>query len=278
MPTYPFGQPLTPVIQTDRRPKRVFVLGVYASAVHARWMSPEGKVKVRALAVASEPEIFWRGEGAAAIIRQISMPASLGHLVPADARLNGPSGVVLDERFLAPLGVTRQDAWLCDLLPESRLNPSQRKALDREYMDFVRQGLVPDVTIPPVPRRFCDDDRAAEIVEEILASQAPLLVTLGDIPLREFVARFEPKWAKLSVFGQTAQTYGQEHPLTIGGHALSLLPLVHPRQAGRLGASSGVWAGLHGQWVGMKLGNREAYEAALAQVPHAQPDDVDRKD
>ena len=34
MPTYPFGQPLTPVIQTDRRPKRVFVLGVYASAVH----------------------------------------------------------------------------------------------------------------------------------------------------------------------------------------------------------------------------------------------------
>ena len=27
-----------------------------------------------------------------------------------------------------------------------------------------------------------------------------------------------------------------------------------------------------------RLGSREAYEAALAQVPHAQPDDLDRKD
>jgi len=31
---YPFGQPLIPVIQKDRGPKKAFVLGVYASAVH----------------------------------------------------------------------------------------------------------------------------------------------------------------------------------------------------------------------------------------------------
>ena len=34
---YPFGQELKKVIQQDRTPKKVFVLGVYASAVHARW-------------------------------------------------------------------------------------------------------------------------------------------------------------------------------------------------------------------------------------------------
>ena len=52
---FPFGQPLHEVQQTDRRPKKVFVLGVYASAVHARWIGPEGRDVVKALAVASEP-------------------------------------------------------------------------------------------------------------------------------------------------------------------------------------------------------------------------------
>ena len=37
MLTFPFGMPIMPVQQADRSPKRVFVLGVYASAVHARW-------------------------------------------------------------------------------------------------------------------------------------------------------------------------------------------------------------------------------------------------
>ncbi len=30
---FPFGQPIVPVAQQDRTPKKVFVLGVYASAV-----------------------------------------------------------------------------------------------------------------------------------------------------------------------------------------------------------------------------------------------------
>ena len=34
---FPFGEELKPLRQQDRTPKKVFVLGVYASAVHARW-------------------------------------------------------------------------------------------------------------------------------------------------------------------------------------------------------------------------------------------------
>jgi hypothetical protein len=34
---FPFGEVVRPVVQQDRRAKSVFVLGVYASAVHARW-------------------------------------------------------------------------------------------------------------------------------------------------------------------------------------------------------------------------------------------------
>lgn len=34
---YPFGEEVHCLAQQDRTPKKVFVLGVYASAVHARW-------------------------------------------------------------------------------------------------------------------------------------------------------------------------------------------------------------------------------------------------
>lgn len=58
---FAFGQPLVSVEQKDRSPKGIFILGVYASAVHAKWRDKKGKVLVNALAVASEPYIFWRG-------------------------------------------------------------------------------------------------------------------------------------------------------------------------------------------------------------------------
>ena len=43
MLTFPFGMPITPVRQADTSPKRIFVLGVYASAVHACWAADDGK-------------------------------------------------------------------------------------------------------------------------------------------------------------------------------------------------------------------------------------------
>ena len=48
---FPFGQELHPLVQQDRSPKKVFVLGVYASAVHARWKK-DGQIICQALAVA----------------------------------------------------------------------------------------------------------------------------------------------------------------------------------------------------------------------------------
>ena len=52
---FPFGSVLKKVEQQDKSPKKVFVLGVYASAVHAKWIGADGTVNVQALAVASEP-------------------------------------------------------------------------------------------------------------------------------------------------------------------------------------------------------------------------------
>ena len=125
---YPFGETVHPLVQQDRTPKKVFVLGVYASAVHARWKIGS-KTICPAMAVASEPRIFWDGnpEEAAEIISRIHLPEGLGTLEPAGSHLNGPSAKVLDEHILAPLGFTRKDAWLCDLLPETRINAGRSK-------------------------------------------------------------------------------------------------------------------------------------------------------
>jgi hypothetical protein len=125
--TFPFGQAVETLVQRDRGPKRVFVLGVYASAVHARWLAEDGSTLVTALAVASEPEIFWRGEGAEEIIAGIPVPAGAGRLEPTAENLNGPSGMALDAEFLEPLGLSRSDAWLCDLVPYSCKNDRQAR-------------------------------------------------------------------------------------------------------------------------------------------------------
>ena len=137
---FPFGQKLHPLVQEDTAPKKVFVLGVYASAVHARWKK-DGRIICQALAVASEPRIFWDGnpEEAQRIIGAVEIPEELGTLEPAGRQLNGPSAKVLDENILAPLGYTREDAWLCDCLPETRINPSQAKVIRERYNPLIEQ-------------------------------------------------------------------------------------------------------------------------------------------
>lgn len=161
---FPFGEVVRPLVQEDQSPKEAFVLGVYASAVHARWKR-DGKIVCQALAVASEPRIFWDGNPpeAQSIIGGISIPSALGTLEPAGKNLNGPSAKVLDEHILKPLGLTRSDAWLCDCLPETRLNPSQLKVIRERYDPLIEQFGLNEVTIPKRPNTFCNDARAAEI-------------------------------------------------------------------------------------------------------------------
>lgn len=247
---YPFGQPLIPVIQKDRTPKKVFVLGVYASAVHAKWRDQYGTVLVQALAVASEPHIFWRGDGARKIINRIEIPREAGMLGPAAGHFNGPSGKTLDEMYLAPLGLARKDAWLCDLLPESRINPNQRKAINKHYRPLVEKLDLPECTIPNFSRTELrqQENRHLEIFREIEESQADTIILLGDLPIKHWLSYFSD-FKKLADFGQKPDSYGRYHRHEIDGKSYQILPLVHPRQAGSLGRASQKWTDLHAQWV-----------------------------
>jgi uracil-DNA glycosylase len=242
-------QPVCLLEQEDRSPKRVFVLGVYASAVHARWVTPDGETRIKALAVASEPYIFWRGDGAEAIIRDIEVPPQAGRLLPASVDFNGPSGNALDELYLAPLGLTRADAWLCDLVPHSCANAKQLAAIEREYGPLMKRLDLLPATVPPVPRVLADPARRNAILRELLDSRAETLILLGDQPIRWLLRYFDGRWRRLSDFGTTPDSYGRRHAVHLGDQRLEILPLVHPRQAARLGDSSVEWNALHRSWV-----------------------------
>ena len=245
--TFPFGQPIRRVVQTDRSAKRVFVLGVYASAVHARWIGPDEKQVVRALAVASEPYIFWRGEGTKEIVSRIEIPAEAAHLESAACNLNGPSGRSLDEDFLEPLGMGRDQAWLCDLVPQSCMNDGQARAIKERYAPVARRLGLPAAHWATVPKVLADDARRREIAEELRESKAEILVTLGDKPLKWFGATFGTR-RTLGAYGRESESYGSLHEVKIDGRPMKLLPLVHPRQAARLASHSRNWAELHRVW------------------------------
>ena len=237
--TFPFGQPVRIFTQADRGPKRVFVLRVYASAVHARWVDADGKDSVRALAVASEPYIFWRGEGVEEIIASIDVPPLAGRLMSPGAQFNGPSGRSLDAQFLEPLGLDWSETWLCDLVPHSCMNAAQQRAIERCYAPLLEGHELPRASVPPVPRRLA----------EIVQSQAEILILLGDQPIRWFLSHHERQWRRLPDFGTDSTAYGRLHPARLGSTAIQVLPLAHPRQTARLGRSSARWYDLHQQWM-----------------------------
>jgi hypothetical protein len=247
---FPFGAPLLTLEQRPLPVAEVFVLGVYASAVHARWVNPDGTTRVQALAVASEPSIFWSGDGEAEIIKSIAIPPEAGYLEVPSSGMNGPSGTALDRLYLKPLGCTRETAWLCDLLPQSRLNTGQAEAIRGRYTPVAQRLNLPEASIPPVPKRFASRARAEQIAEEFLRSRAPTLITLGDVPLKEFVCALGLiNQASIAKFGTAADQYGRRHPLQLDGHHFELLPLVHPRQAAKLGLHHPMLAAAHDAWV-----------------------------
>jgi hypothetical protein len=255
---FPFGQKLTTVQEADKTPKKAFVLGVYASAVHALWNDKDGNQKVAALAVASEPSIFWTGDNADQIIAAIDIPDALGTLSPPKAKgLNGPSGRALDQFFLQPLWLSRKDTWLCDLLPQSRVNAQQRKAIDKHYTAQIIQDYgLPEATVPPFDKSELNSaTRREAILQELETSQAETLLLLGDLPISGFLRYYtDKKYSKLSEMVKITGAYGKPHELTLNNKHYNVYAFCHPRQAAKLGSYSVKWGQSHGDWIKERAG------------------------
>lgn len=251
---FPFGEYVRPVVQEDRTPKKVFVLGVYASAVHARWVDKNGTEVCPALAVASEPRIFWDGneKEAKEIINRIKIPSELGHLELPDENLNGPSARALENEILAPLGFKREDAWLCDLLPESRLNSKQVNRIKNDYNPLVKKYGLNPVTVPAAGEAFCDDERVSEITKELLESQAEWLILLGDKPIKQYLKKVvkmtNDNWNDLKECVEI-NGYGTIIEMEIAGKMLKVVPMVHPHHIIPVEPYSHKWHDNHMKWV-----------------------------
>jgi len=185
---------------------------------------------------------------AKAIIDKIKIPPELGKLVPAERLFNGPSGKVLDEHILAPLEFTRKDVWLCDCLPETRLNTNQVNVINERYNPLIKQYGLNEVTIPKEPCVFCNEIRTKEITDELMQSKADLLVLLGDIPIAQYLKReTDVPYTSLQEYTDL-YGYGISSDVIINGRTMQVLPLAHPRQIGGLGEHSNRWKLAHLEW------------------------------
>jgi hypothetical protein len=166
---FPFGAPIQPVTWQQAGPKPVMVIGVYPSAVHARWVDVDGRTRIRAVAMANEPEPFWTGQDADDHIAAVTatVPTVVGRLVGAPGH-NGPSGQALDASVLAPLGLDRDRIRVADIDNRYMANPAQQQALERCYNLLVQKGLLPPVSWRPRrPITKVPADRSPSLAEEL---------------------------------------------------------------------------------------------------------------
>jgi hypothetical protein len=241
--TYPFGEPLRVVRWQRPGRRRAFVLGVYPSAFHACWHSPEGKQISPALAVADEPEPLWDGTGNEEVLERVAqrLPGEAGTLRAAGEH-NGRAGRTLNEDYFEPLGLTRDEVWIADIQNYSLASADQVERLDASYVPLVDAGLVlPAAIILRATRPSIDrlaEDRDPPLEAEWDEASPDWLITLGDEPVRV-----------LGLVDLHEGEYGEPRHATVFGRDVAHLALVHTRQAGRHGAHSPMWHERHQQWV-----------------------------
>lgn len=243
---FAFGTPLTPTRPSipEVLPADVFVLGVYPSAVHARWTGRDGDVLCAALAIAPEPHSFWDGADAPERIAGVvsRMPPSAGRLSSAGGSVNGPSGRVLIDRYLKPLALPRNRCWITDLHNTYFLSPGNAEAL-ANYRRFKvdRCPELPDADLPSRPPAVTPiEARVRELRREFERAAPRCVVTLGSEPLAVVLGR--------AARPLDLADYGTPTRVEIWGREVTLLRLCHPRQAGGLGAHSPEWKSAHDAW------------------------------
>jgi hypothetical protein len=155
---------------------------------------------------------------------------------------------------LKPLGLSRGDTWLCDLVPRSCSNSAQRKANRNKYLPIADEYGLPRPTISAVPTILTDTERRRAIWNEIEESGAGTLILLGDKPIQWFLKYFDPRWELLSDFMKDGEPYGKLCKAQIKGKQMNVLPLAHPRQIARLGTSSPEWHERHQKWMSEDAG------------------------
>ena len=196
----------------------VFILGVYPSALDARWKyGPCGSDHIQALAIANEPEPFWDSTNQLRLIaRHRPHLASSFPLHRTDCR--------------ARLYAIGTSSHLASTLPAAGL-PMSLTPLNTGTEEcilgciYASQVAPPDWSLPIRPRRIVPDEQRLAALESELREASPTwLITLGDEPL-----------ATLSLGHLSQFDYGRPIPGRPFGIDTNLLSFTYPRNAGRFG-------------------------------------------
>lgn len=231
---FPFGVPVSRCAPSASSPRRVFVLGAYPSALHVAWLPPKPFERVRALPVADEPEPFWTGTDEALRIaawrERVGFRDAWGAIATC-RRLNGSSGVWVEERVLRPLGVSREECWITDCLATYRTSTDVAKRLDDTYHPFAAAHGAPvaSLSLHPSERQIVREALAVErerLTAELELATPELVVTLGNAALRVLRALV------LDADGiqrlAADDRYGTARRVRVMGRTASWVPLAHP--------------------------------------------------
>lgn len=249
---FPFGRPATerPPRPPVCGPADLFVLGVYPSALHVCWRRPDGPVRVRALAVDDEPEVFWDGADAEVRVerwrRAVGWHPSWGHV---SSSMNGTSGQSIAKSVLAPLGVNADRVYFTDCVRRFFVKGgtnSQAEAIKTDYAPFAAARGLPAASLPSRPadalmvRTALDEDRGA-LAAQLHASGAGTVVTLGQVAADVFAAL-----AGRERIGLRAEdeSYGTRGDFRLGAVSGTWMALKHPGQRQKL------WERRHELWAG----------------------------
>jgi uracil-DNA glycosylase len=247
---YLFGKPVSPSKPRADGPRDVFILGVYPSALHVRWQVPGRARPVQAVAVDSEPEPFWTGHDEGCQVerwlREISFRSSWGQVEPC-GRLNGSSGVWVDEMILSPLGINRSDAWITDCI--DTYFESADAATRLAEPEIVNAIMTNGIPAPNHRAHPSENDIVREAIgvhsnrlrAELVAARPRMVVTLGNAALRVVAelggAGHIPR--KLSPVGEL---YGKPLEGRIEDLKFEWLPFAHP-------ASPAPYQRAHQKWA-----------------------------
>jgi hypothetical protein len=248
--TFPFGQSVRRVThRPDGKRKRAFVVGIYSSAVHAHWIGPDGATKVRALAVANEPHMFWPGGDTAGLIPTIDK--QIGHLEPAGSRNNGPSGRALDDSYLNPLGLDRDQVWLSDMVPHTLSNEGQQGAIRKHYEPLQQRFGLSKSTVPLEPRDAAGWKDLVEVdrlVHELEQSRADTIISLGNRVILYFLNHV----CATRILQLTPEHYGSLAQPVIRGRKYQVICLAHMRVT-RIRPIDH-WRVIHDDWIARNRG------------------------
>ena len=250
---FPFGQPVLPRLPSRASPARLFVLGAYPSALHVRWTPPAPWESICALAVDNEPEPFWNGWGEAELIEKwksdVRFQPEWGE-IQGVGFLNGITGRQLDEFYLHPLGIKREDACITDCLDLYHPSIKGLRRVNDTYVSFATEYELPEARLLKHPSE--DDIVNAAIKNhlprlraELATARPELVVTLGNAALRVFamlveLGAGEGPGTRLS---PADGSYGKPWPIRLpSGAKATWIPFAYP-------AAPRMYQDAHKRWV-----------------------------